>query len=374
MTKIIDSFMETYTYEFWTDTELWTDIGISVGILLLFLLFRKLFTRYVFKLVLSLSRKVPTDIFSYIVVAFEKPIRTLFVVIGIYFALITAPFELIKLATANKILQTVIGILFTWGIFNFIPSSFKLFTSFTNRIDYQLDQIVIPFLTKVVRAILIGLALSLTLDLWGYNVSGFVAGLGLGGLAFALAAQETLKNLLGGFIIVTEKPFSIGEWIKTPSVEGTVEDITFRSTKVRTFAQAVVTVPNSVLSNEAIINWSKMGKRQIQFQLGVQYDTPREKLETVVRRIESLLQNHDDVHQETIMVRFDNFGDSSLNVFLYFFTKTTVWAEFLRVKEDINFKIMEILEEEGVQVAFPTRTLHISSMPNEEERKEYSVQ
>jgi MscS family membrane protein len=156
-------------------------------------------------------------------------------------------------------------------------------------------------------------------------------------------------------------------------VEGVVEDISFRSTRIRTFAQAVVTVPNATLSNEPITNWSKMGKRQITFQLGLQYDTSRAKLETVTRRIEQLLRDHSEVHKETILVRFDNFGASSMNVFIYFFTSTVMWAEFLKVKEDVNFKIMEILEEEEVVIAFPTRTLHIGKDAQQELKKEYSV-
>jgi MscS family membrane protein len=158
-------------------------------------------------------------------------------------------------------------------------------------------------------------------------------------------------------VIITEKPFTIGDWIKTPSVEGVVEDITFRSTKIRTFAQAVVTVPNATLSNEPIINWAKMGKRQIAFHLNLNYNTPKEKLETVVARIKKMLTEHEEIHNETILVNFDGFYESSLNIYLYFFTNTTVFADYLDVKENINFEIMDILEEEGVEFAFPTRTL-----------------
>jgi MscS family membrane protein len=196
---------------------------------------------------------------------------------------------------------------------------------------------------------------------WGFNINGFIAGLGLGGLAFALAAKETVSNLFGGIVIVTEKPFTIGDWIKTPSVEGTVEDITFRSTKIRTFAQALVTVPNSTLANEPIINWSKMGKRQITFHLGVTYSTSREQLQTIARRIELMLIEHKEIHNDTIIVRFDRFNESSLDIYLYFFTNVTSFADYLSIKEDVNFRIMAILEEEGVNMAFPTRTLVVQS-------------
>ncbi|MCM3616757.1 mechanosensitive ion channel family protein [Sutcliffiella horikoshii] len=374
MNKTIDWFSNLITAEYWTDINFWLDVGVSLLILLLFLLWRKLFTKYFFKGILAVSRKTPTDLFTYIVLAFDKPVRVFFVILGIFFALKTAPFTLMEPATLSKLMRSSIIGLISWGIFNFVPYSSNLFTNLTHRLEFEVDKIVMPFVTKVVRFILLALTFSIVLDVWGYDVGGIVAGLGLGGLAFALAAQESLKNLLGGFIIVTEKPFTMGDWIKTPSVEGVVEDISFRSTQVRTFAQAVVTVPNATLSNEPITNWSKMGKRQITFNLGVQYDTTRTSLERVVRRIENMLRNHKDIDQETILVRFDSFNASSLDIFTYFFTKSVMWGEYLEVKEDINFKIMEILEEENVAVAFPTRTLHFEKNSQEEKVvKEYSM-
>ncbi|WP_230500599.1 mechanosensitive ion channel family protein [Sutcliffiella rhizosphaerae] len=363
---MIHWFTETLTADFWTDTGFWIDLGAAFFILTLFLVWRKLFTKYFFKGILTLSSKTPTDLFRYIVISFDKPVRMFFVVLGIFFALKAAPFVLIEAATLSILIRSSIIGLIAWGIFNFIPYSSNLFTNLTNRLEVEVDKIVMPFVTKVLRFILLALTFSIILDVWGFDVGGIVAGLGLGGLAFALAAQESIKNLLGGLIIVTEKPFTIGDWIKTPSVEGVVEDITFRSTEIRTFAQAVVTVPNATLSNEPITNWSKMGKRQISFTLGLQYDTPKPTLERVVRRIEEMLKNHDGIDQETIMVRFDNFGTSSLDIFLYFFTKSVNWGEYLEVKEDINFKIMEIIEEERAGVSLPTTTLQFGESKEEE--------
>lgn len=164
--------------------------------------------------------------------------------------------------------------------------------------------------------------------------------------------------------------FSINDWIKTPSVEGVVEGITFRSTKIRTFAQALVTIPNSTLANEPITNWTKMGKRQITFSLGLTYSTPREKIQVCVERIDCMLRNHEALDQDFILVHFSEFNESSLDIFLYFFTKTTAWAEYLRIKEDINLKIMEILEQENVSIAnvsiaFPSRSLYLENADTE---------
>ncbi|MFC3885164.1 mechanosensitive ion channel family protein [Bacillus songklensis] len=337
----------------------WKNLGIAVGIFLIFLVLRKLFTTYVFKLVLGFMQNKKIDFVAKILESFEKPLRWLFVIIGIQLALPYLPFELIAHDTERKIFRSLFIWLAAWGIYDLTSSTSLIFAHFVKRFDFQIDRIVIPFIEKMLRTIVVVLAASIIAEEWGFNVNGFIAGLGLGGLAFALAAKDTIGNLFGGIVIVTEKPFTIGDWIKTPSVEGIVEDITFRSTKVRTFAQALVTVPNATLSNEPIINWSKMGKRQVAFHLGVTYNTSREKLETVVNRIRQMLMDDEEIHNETILVSFDRFNESSLDIYLYFFTNTIAFNDYLKVKETVNFKIMEIFEEEGVEFAFPTRTLVI---------------
>src|SRR5699024_6731493 len=127
----------------------------------------------------------------------------------------------------------------------------------------KIDEILVSFLSRALQFIIIAMAISIVLQEFDYHIGGLITGLGIGGLAISLAAKDALANLFGGVVIVTEKPFTINDWIMTPSVEGTVEDISFRSTKVRTFDQALVVVPNATLANEAITNWSKMGKRRI---------------------------------------------------------------------------------------------------------------
>ncbi|MGP4072682.1 mechanosensitive ion channel family protein [Piscibacillus sp. B03] len=339
----------------------WIDIGIAIGILLLFHILRKAFTKYVFYFIRRLFNRDKTDLIRQILDAYEKPIRWLFVIIGLYIAVDFFPYLSNESDWFKNLILASLIILIAWGLYNLSSTSSLLFMKLNDGVGLEVDQILIPFFSKALRIIIVAITVSLVLSQFGFDVNGFVAGLGLGGLAFALAAQEVIKNFFGGIVIITEKPFTLGDWIKTSTVEGTVEDINFRSTIVRTFAQALVTVPNSTLSNEAITNWSKMGKRQITFNLGVEYSTPKEKLETVVERINDMLVNHDGVHKETIFVKFDKYNDSSLDIFLYFFTITTEWEKFLNVKQDVNFRIMEILDEEGVSIAFPSRTIYMDN-------------
>ncbi|ERN52948.1 mechanosensitive ion channel family protein [Alkalihalophilus marmarensis] len=337
----------------------WIDISIAFGIFLIFLVFRKLFTKYVFKFIVSLTRRTPTHVFTDVLLSFEKPLRLFWIVLGTYLALLYLPFNITTTEFVQHIYRSFIIMLLGWGLHNYMSAHSAFFFRFAKRVELDEDSMLVPFLSKILRFSVIALTIVVIAGEWGYSISGFIAGLGLGGLAFALAAQDTIGNFFGGIIIITEKPFSKGDWIKTPSVEGTVEDITFRSTQIRTFADSIVTVPNSTLANEPITNWSQMTKRQITFKVGVTYSTPRHKLERCVHRIDTLLREHEEVNQDLIMVRFSDFNNSSLDIFVYFFTNTTAWTEWYRIKEDINFKIMNILEEEGVEIAFPSRSLYV---------------
>lgn len=335
------------------------NVAIAIGILLLFLVIRKVFIKYIYHLFLKLSRKSPTEFFTQLFLAYEKPFQWLFVIIGIYVAVDYFPYIEQSNELFSHLIQSSVVIIIAWGLVNLTSEVTPLFFSKINRkTNIEIDEIIIPFLSKGIRLVIIAIAISIIAEVFGYGIGGFVAGLGLGGLAFALAAQDALSNLFGGFVIITERPFSIDDWILTPSVEGTVEDINFRSTKVRTFAQALVTVPNSTLANEPITNWSKMGKRRVTSTIRFTYDSPLDQVKKVVERIKDLLKTHPDIHQETIFVTFDDFKDNGAEIMLYFFTKTTVWGEYLDVKEEINFKIMEIIKEEGVSIAIPSRRLY----------------
>ncbi len=353
-------FSESYNWIL-SRAELWIDIGIALGIFLFFLVLRKVFTRYVFRLLLKWVQKTNTELFEYALKAFERPLRMFFLLLGLFVATQYLPLSAEINVLISKIFSSAVIILVAWGFFLLSDSSSTWIEKLMEKYKLTFDRLLIPFFSKMIRTVVVVVAVSIVMGTWGYNINSLVAGLGLGGLAFALAAKDSLSNIFGGVVIITERSFSKGDWIETPSVEGTVEEITFRSTRVRTFAQALVTIPNSTLANEPITNWSRMGKRRINFYLGVTYSTPGDKLEIAVNRIREMLKNHPEIHPETILVYFDRFNTSSLDIFLYFFTKTTNWNEWLRVKQDCNLKIMQILEEEGVGIAFPSRNIYIET-------------
>jgi MscS family membrane protein len=337
---------------------LWQKVLVAFAVLLFFLLLRGIFVRYVLRSILKLMHNAGTELGAEIIASLEKPFKAFFVILGIYFACVALSLSPNLNLLILKLLRASVIVLIAWSFYNLLSHSFLL-ESIGQKIDINIDKILIPFLIKFFKFLTVALALIIIAQEWGYDVSGFIAGLGLGGLAVALAAKDALANIFGGIVIITDKPFSIGDWIYTPSVEGTVEDMSFRSTKIRTFANALVTVPNSVLANEPVTNWSRMGKRRVTFNFGVRYGTPKESLEKCMQEIRVMLENHPAVHPDVIMVRFEGFSESSLGILVYYFTKTIIWAEHLATKEEINFKIMEILQQEGVSFALPSRNVYL---------------
>ncbi|MFC7394179.1 mechanosensitive ion channel family protein [Scopulibacillus cellulosilyticus] len=341
------------------------DIGIAFLIFLVFFLISKIFTKYILELITRIVTKTSKRIDEYIIKSFKQPVSLFLIATGLYLGLHYLPLSANAIHFITKIYRSIIIILIGGGLFRFSNATKILFNHVSTRLNLQFNKIIIPFLTKIIKFIVIALTIAALANEWGYNIDGIVAGLGLGGLAVALAAKDTVSNLFGGLVIITESPFTIDDWIQTPSVEGTVEDISFRSTKIRTFTQAVVTVPNSTLVNEAITNWSRMGKRRILFNLQLDIHTPKDKMVNCAASIREMLKSRNDIDQETILVHFYQFSPSSLDIQLYFFTKTTTYDEWLEVNEQVNTEILAILEKHQVDLAVPIqKTYNVEGIPS----------
>lgn len=320
-------------------------IGITIGITLLFYFFRKIFTKYLFVGIYRLSKKAPTELFESVLKAYERPLQWLFTIIGIQVAAHYFPgFNEDAPLFIHFVRSSIIFLIF-WGLYNLSGSTSALFLKLNEKYNKTIDEILIPILSKTVRVIIILIGLSVVAQEFNYDVNGFIAGLGIGGLAFALAAQDALKNMLGGFIIILEKPFSIGDWVYTKFAEGIVEEITFRSTKFRTFDQALITVPNSLLSNDSIMNWSKAGKRRVTQVLKLPATTEETKIKWMIENFKTHLQQDKDIHTNTITVTFDKYSDAGIEILIVYYTKTTDTKEFNEVKERINFEMKQLFEE-----------------------------
>lgn len=343
-------------------------IVLAVCVYLIFMAVKNIFSKKVFKLIMNITKKTKNDFDDKLIIAFDKPIRVLYTTLSIFISfrvfMLSFGISMKDIEFDDKFLSSIGIAVFAWGFYNLTLEKSVLFDSMKKKFGIKVDRILFPFISKCFRLVIISFAVLSIAPIWGINIQTFVTGLGLGGLAFSLAAKDAAANVIAGIIIIAEKPFNIGDWISASSIEGIVEDISFRSTKIRTFAQEIVTVPNSDIANASITNYSRRGKRRISFNLGVMYSTPKEKIQTCIDRIEIMLRNHDDIHKETIIVNFNQFNSSSLDIFLYFFTKTTDFDRYLMIKQDVNFKILDILNEEGVSCAFPSTSIYVETPIN----------
>jgi MscS family membrane protein len=176
-----------------------------------------------------------------------------------------------------------------------------------------------------------------------------------------LAAKDTAANIFGGVAILTDNIFKIGEWVKIGNAEGTVEDIGMRTTKIRAFDKRLIVVPNSIVANSNVENFSRRDRRRIVMRLGLTYDTSAAVMEKILKEIREMLLAHPHIHNEPVLIYFDEYQDSALSIFCYFFTKTPVWDDYLKIREDVNFKIKEIVENNGASFAFPSNSLYIET-------------
>lgn len=349
-----------------TPIDLLISLAISLAIFLVALVLNRVYDKTVHKLMMGLSEKMKSNLLKTLAEAFRKPVKIFILALGVYIAVISlfdAPFMTVALlgsrAFLKKLLRIMLIITFVWGLSESSDGIVSSFRGFQNKLDMGMDKSIAAFVTKLLKVIIIAFGVVIIIAELGYDVNGLIAGIGLGGLTFALAAQDTASNFFGGVVILLDKPFSVDDWIQTPSIEGVVEDISFRSTSIRTFSNSLIVVPNSKLSNEPITNWSKMYKRRVQTTIGLTYNTPKETLETITKEIKEMLSAHPEVNKESIVVNFNEFSASSLDIFIQYFTTPTALEAHMQAKQDINFKIMEIVHHNGAGFAFPSTSLYI---------------
>ncbi len=226
-----------------------------------------------------------------------------------------------------------------------------------------LDDHLLRLISRTLKVFVVVFGALVAAQNLGVQVFSLLAGLGLGGLALALAAQDTLSNLFASTHIMIDRPFRVGHWIKSGDDEGVVEDIGFRSTRVRTFYNSLISIPNSRLANQNIDNMGLRRYRRVKTTVGVTYDTPPDKLERFVEGMRKAIEGHPTVVNSPIYVVFNDFGPSSLDIMVYFFLRAPDWNTELTERQAVLFKIVRLAHELGVEFAFPTQTLHIASMP-----------
>jgi MscS family membrane protein len=235
------------------------------------------------------------------------------------------------------------------------------------------DDILIPLVRKTIKVFIVAFGIIYGAQNLRINIVPLITGLGIGGLAFAFAAKDTIENLFGSIAVVLDRPFAVGDWVVVGDVEGTVEELGFRSTRVRTFYNSQVTIPNSTLVRASVDNFGRRTYRRWKTYIGVQYDTPPEKLLAFTEGIRELVRRHPYTRKDYYQVWCNDFGDSSLNILVYVFHLVPDWATELRERERLFVDIVRLADRLGVQFAFPTRTIHLYKEEHAPHEAQYEI-
>lgn len=359
--------------EFWAQVQdVWTtaffgiDVGTVLGAIFIFLFFlalRGLFTRIVLARLHRFAQRSDSRLDDDVVSALADPVRFIWVVLGAYFTVAYLPLTDAPALFAGRLVRSLIAFTIFWFLYN----AARAITGYLGVLKRVLTEAMTDWLVKALKAAILFVGAATILEVWGIAVAPLLAGLGLFGVAVALGAQDLFKNLISGLLILVEQRFSKGDWVHVDGVvEGVVEVIGFRSTLVRRFDKAPVYVPNGALSDNAVTNFSRMSYRRIYWKIGVTYDTSIDQLRTVRDGIEAYIKDSGyfaDASQAPLFVHIDSFGASSIDIMVYCFTRTTVWAEWLAIKEALAYAVKDIVESAGTGFAFPSQSVYIETLP-----------
>jgi MscS family membrane protein len=323
------------------------------------ILLRHIIVNIIFHYLKKLAAKTETTLDDKLFPALENPAATLVMVVGIFAAVSVFPLspQLDRLlAEGAKVAVLAVGL---WAM---IRAGGGLLDHLEELAHGKRMTVAtfMPLIKKTLLVFAVVFGVLVIAQNQGLPVQSFLAGLGIGGLAFALAAQDTIANLFGSFVVVVDQPFKVGDVVRIGSNEGTVEDIGLRSTKIRTAARTLIVIPNKSVAGEAITNFTRMPQRRVDQTLGLTYDTTPEQMQAVLEDIRTLLREDPGVHPQTIIVHFANYGPSSLDIQLVWFAADPDWAAHMAVRERINLKIMRAVAARGLSFAFPTQTVSLT--------------
>lgn len=289
-----------------------------------------------------------------------KPLKTVVIWVGLHIAILTLGLPSNVNAICNKIFRIGAIIIIAVGIANMFSPDSKIFKKIANHKRIKGNQTLINFISKVTKGIIYVIAIFLVMAELNFNLSGLIAGLGLGGVIVALAAQDIAKNLFGGMAIIVDKPFSVGDWIQTTNYSGTVEDISFRSTRLRMTDNTVVTIQNSTLSNEPVINYAKLPMRRFSTTLNLALETNSNVVENIIGKVKFALSNTDGVLPNDLNVYLQKIADDGIEIGIFFNTNIVSYYDYLSFCEQVNLLLLKVLESENVKLAYPTQKVYVA--------------
>lgn len=331
------------------------DIGIGLAIIVIFKILSSSFAYIIvkmFKFKIKDKKKIKEN-------GFYKPLKAFFVLLGVYIAAMSLKLPENIFAVITKIFKICTIILLSKGFANLFDSSSESFGKLREKLHMNGSDTTINFFSKIAKALIYIVGAFIVISELGYNLSGLVAGLGIGTAVIALAAQDVAKSMLAGFSIISDRPFDIGDYIEVDIYKGTVEDITFRTTRIRDINNQIVVLPNSLLTTTSIINGSKREKRRYQLLLTLELNTPLEKVSELTESIKLLLNTHQNIEKESIRVFFDTISVNGIDISIGFYTDLIDLVGFLKFKEEMNYTLLEIINHANIELAYPSQSLYL---------------
>ncbi len=346
------------------------DYAWFIGAILLGLIFKKIISKYFSRLLYKIINKKYSDIgIEKIDSLLTKPISLCIMLSIIYLGSshIQYPPEW-NLVDKNQIgLKMLISkgfsLLFLYSIFWILLKLIDLIGIILYKkaelTENKMDDQLIPFIIEIARIMIYIFAIFIIMgNVFNVNIAALATGLGIGGIALAMASKESLENLLGSFTIFFDRPFTVGDVVTVGSITGSVEKVGFRSTRIRTFDKSLVTLPNKKMIDAELDNLGMRPVRRVKFNVGLTYETSSDQIKSIVSDIQEMINNHPKTNQSG-KVRFQEFGSSSLDVMVMYYVNSPRWDDLIDVKEDINYKIMEIIKKHKSDFAFPSTTVYL---------------
>lgn len=339
------------------------DIQIAIAVFLFFFVFRTIFSRILIKIYYKFTKckKNPKDSQMY------KPLNIFFVLLGIYCMIHILPTSDNVLKLMNDAFRVIVIYYITKAISTLINEDSILFKKVIKNTK---NKAVDRFVCKIIKVFLWLIFLVVALNELGFELdglSGLITGLGIGSAALALAAQDMVKSIISGFTILTDKPFIIGDWIEVGQYSGTVVDITFRSVRIKAINNTVITIPNSIITSDYVVNWNRLNSRRFDCTLNLNLDTSTEKVRNIIKEIKLVLKNNPDVIQETIQVYLDGISSYSIDIGIYLYINVSDYVGYLRIKENILCSLLFLAEKENIDLAYPSQTVYVQGKEKMEE-------
>ena len=335
------------------------NIQIALAVIVISFLFKGVLSKFIIKIVYIITKHDNTEIKSS---KMYGPLRRMVLCIGIYIALRIIPTSAQVTYYINEVFKIIVIIFITKGLTSLMTKDSKIFKKILNISE---NDTVNNFFCKIFRGLTWIIALFVIMTELGFDLSGLATGLGLVSAVLALAAQELVKNLISGFSILTDKPFVLGDWIEVGEYSGTVMDISFRSTRIKALNNTLITIPNSKIATEYVINWNRLKSRRLELILGLDLNTPTEKIKRIIKKMKLVLKKNSHVIEDTVQVNFDQIASCSNDIKIFLYINETSYIKFLNAKQDVLYDLLTLIEKENVELAYPTQTVYVKNTEGE---------